>query len=263
MAVASVAISVPKPFSSGDAAEWFLRFDICSAANDWKDELKAVKLPTLLEGEALAAWLDLEEDDRKEYKTVRKLLVEALMPIGFTLLDKFHRLLPGESLSLFSHELKKLLEHAMPEIDQKTRDQLLLHQFVAGLPVQVSKQLRAVGATTELKSTVQRAKLLMSLEKQQPVAAITPTDPKRTLAEGTMNEKFDRLTEQVAALSAQVQQSRFANQRQQRYGQRYEQREPPRCFNCGRRGHIARNCFQTRGNSNGVPAQGNRHPTRE
>ena len=118
---------------------------------------------------------------------------EALMPIGFTLLDKFHsrRLLPGESLSLFSHELKKLLEHAMPEIDQKTRDQLLLHQFVAGLPVQVSKQLRAVGATTELKSTVQRAKLLMSLEEQQPVAAITPTDPKRTLAEGTMNVKFD------------------------------------------------------------------------
>ena len=56
----------------------------------------------------------------------------------------------------------------MPEIDQieKTRDQLLLHQFVAGLPMQVSKQLRAVRATTELKSTVQRAKLLMLLDEQ-------------------------------------------------------------------------------------------------
>ena len=204
MAVASIAISVQKPFSSGDAAKWFLRFDICSAANNWKDEVKAMKLLTLLEGEALAAWLDLGEDDRKEYKTVRKLLVEALMPIGFTLLDKFHtrRLLPGESLSLFSHELKKLLEHAMLEIDQKTRDQLLLHQFVAGLPMQVSKQLRAVGATTELKLTIQRAKLLMSLDEQQPTAAITSTEPKKTLADGTMSEKFDRLMEQVAALSA-------------------------------------------------------------
>ena len=148
MAVASVAISVPKPFSSGDAAdEWFLRFDICSAANDWT--VKAVKLPTLLagEGEALAAWLDLGEDDRKEYKPPA-----------------------GESLSLFSHELKKLLEHTMPEIDQKTRDQLLLHHFVAGQPMQlmqVSKQ------NSEL------FKPLMSLYEQQPVAAITPTDPKR------------------------------------------------------------------------------------
>ena len=37
--------------------------DLISAAHDWKDEVKAVKLPTLLEGEALAPWL--EEDDRK------------------------------------------------------------------------------------------------------------------------------------------------------------------------------------------------------
>ena len=42
------------------------------------------------------------------------------MPIGFTLLDKFHsrRLLLGESLSLFSHELKKLLKHAMHARDR-------------------------------------------------------------------------------------------------------------------------------------------------
>ena len=70
--------------------------------------------------------------------------------------------------------------------------------------MQVSKQLRAVGATIELKSTVQRAKLLMSLDacEQQSVAAITAMEPMRTLADGTMSEKFDTLTEQVAALSA-------------------------------------------------------------
>ena len=58
----------------------------------------------------------------------------------------------------------------------------------------------------------------MALDEQQPVAAITPTERKRTLADGTMSEKFDRLTEQVAVLSAlpQVQQSQFANQRQPR-----------------------------------------------
>ena len=45
---------VIKPFSEGNPAEWFQTFEICSIANDWADEVKAKKSPTLLEGEALA-----------------------------------------------------------------------------------------------------------------------------------------------------------------------------------------------------------------
>ena len=44
--------------------EWLQRFELCSAANGWKEETKAVKLPTLLEGDALAVWLDLNEDEK-------------------------------------------------------------------------------------------------------------------------------------------------------------------------------------------------------
>ena len=44
--------SIPKPFSSGDVVEWCQRFDLCSDANKWEDEVKAVKMPTLREGEA-------------------------------------------------------------------------------------------------------------------------------------------------------------------------------------------------------------------
>ena len=33
-------VSVPKVFASGDATEWFKRFDICSAANGWNDAAK-------------------------------------------------------------------------------------------------------------------------------------------------------------------------------------------------------------------------------
>ena len=60
------------------------------------------------------------------------------MPMGFTVLDKFHtrQLQSGEALSA-----RKLLDQAIPDIDSKTHDQLLLHQFVAGLPISVSKLL--------------------------------------------------------------------------------------------------------------------------
>ena len=47
-------------------------------------------MPTLVEGEALAAWLDLAEETKKDYETAKKQLIDGLMPISFTLLDKFH-----------------------------------------------------------------------------------------------------------------------------------------------------------------------------
>lgn len=46
-------IGVPKPFASGDVSEWCQQFEICSKANDWDNAMMALKLPMLLEGEAL------------------------------------------------------------------------------------------------------------------------------------------------------------------------------------------------------------------
>ena len=46
---------------SGDVREWFLRFEICSKANKWSKETMSLKLSTLLEGEALAVWVELSD----------------------------------------------------------------------------------------------------------------------------------------------------------------------------------------------------------
>ena len=64
--MATTHVSIPKPFSSGDAREWFLKFKICAEANGWDGNKKAKKLPTLFEGEALlVAWMVLTEDKKK------------------------------------------------------------------------------------------------------------------------------------------------------------------------------------------------------
>ena len=44
-------ISLPKPFASGDAKDWFQTFEIYLAANGWKAEDQAIKLQILLEGD--------------------------------------------------------------------------------------------------------------------------------------------------------------------------------------------------------------------
>ncbi len=146
--MASRHISVPKPFAAGDADEWFKRFEICCRANGWTEETKALKLPTLLEGEALAVWLELTAEQQEVYDTAKKEIVKKLSPAGFVFLDEFHqrKLRPSESLSVFVYDLKRLLEQVMPELsDKKAKEQLLLHQFLSGLPASIGRQLCATG----------------------------------------------------------------------------------------------------------------------
>ena len=140
-------ISVPTSFAGGDVGT-LQRFEICSRDAD----TKALKLPALLEGETLAIWMDLSTEEKDSYETVKQTLTSKLTPVSFVTLDEFHRrkLLPGEALSVFVQHLKKLLLQAMPALDTTTRDQLLLRQFVAGLPQAVSWQLRATGQAKDL-----------------------------------------------------------------------------------------------------------------
>ena len=108
-------ISLPTPFSSGDVKDWFQRFDICARANGWEAGTKAKKLPTLLEGGALAAWLELTYKQQEDYTKVKKAMEKAMMPMSFVSLDKFHcrSLRPGKAVSLYVHDLRKLLTHAL------------------------------------------------------------------------------------------------------------------------------------------------------
>ena len=129
-------------------------------------------MPTLLEGEAIAVWFDLTTEEQATYKTAKEKIVEQMTPACFMTLADFHRssLRPVESLSVYAHELKQLLEQALSAADANTSKQLL-HHFINGLPAHLSKQLHAVGEVTELKAAMERAKLLMTLEQEQEVSA--------------------------------------------------------------------------------------------
>ena len=252
----STHTSLPKPFASGNVREWLTRFDICGDANGWDEKVRAVKLPTLLEGEALATWLDLSDDERKNYGIVKEKLTAAMVSTSFTTLEQFHhrKLVPGEALSLFLHELKQLLDQAMPKLEARAREQLLLHQLLAGLPNAVSRQLRATGDAKDLTSTLERAKLLMSLEEEQPVASVSQSQRDCIVAE--LQGQVAALTEQVAALK-----------HQNTVGSRHsvEHTRSVQCFKCGKFGHIRRYCRSrfNQGNFNGMTAGGNSHSAQQ
>ena len=261
-------VSVPKVFALGDATEWFKRFDICSAANGWNDAAQG--LPTLLDGEALAVWLELDEDEQKDYKGAKQKIVDVLMPTEFVTLDKFHnrRLLPGEALSVFVHDLKKLLSHAMPGIEANAKDQLLLHQLMAGLPTSITKQLRASGEIKNFNDTVQRARLLLSIEEQHSVVAVGSSGQGVQELEQRLSAQIEALSEQVAALArpTEVKKCFYCKEagHLQRNCPKRRQPEQRKCYSCGKLGHLAKDCELHRENFNGVPAngRGNRYSPR-
>ena len=274
MSNSSKHISIPKTFSSGDADEWFSRFEICSKANDWNAATKATKLPTLLEGEALAVWLELTEEDKEDYSKAKKAIKNKLLPPAFSAVDKFNQrtLLPGEALPLFLHDLKRLLSHAMPELPQEARDRLLLHQFLNGLPPVISKQLRSTGDTRELEATVERARLLITIsesdQEQKSIASISrnDTEVKERCEVMQLTTQVAELTEQVAALTAKQTPHCFScngkGHLQQNCPNQRSYRQPifnRRCFRCGQTSHLQRDCWM-QGNDQGAPRAGHRRP---
>ena len=103
--------------------------------------------------------MDLMAEEKDNYKTTKQTLISKLTPASFVMLDEFHwqKLLSGEVLPMFFHHLKKLLPQVMPDLDTMMRDQLLLHQFMAGQHQAVRQQLRVTGEAKDLAATMERA----------------------------------------------------------------------------------------------------------
>ena len=153
------------------------------------------------------------------------------MPMGFISLDEFHqrKLRPGEAISVFVHDLKKLLEMAVPSLNKEAKGPLLLHQFVAGLPEAITRQLRASGEIRTLEAAVTRARLLMAVDSQPAAAIEEPTNEPSEVRQ--LKDKVAVLSEQVALLSTR-----------QRSTNQPLPRNRPHCFSCNQFGHVQHDC---------------------
>ena len=74
-------------------------------------------------------------------------LIAKMAPTEFVSFKEFHsqKLRLGEAITLYLYDLKRLLRQALPEMEADSSKPLLLRQFLSGLPIPISRQLRATG----------------------------------------------------------------------------------------------------------------------
>jgi len=267
--VAGMTTNVLPPTYDGRSAldRWLQRFAVCATANGWDAELQGQKLPAFLDGEALVVYLE-QPADRRTFKEVKAALTNAFLPPegrGEHLLNFEQRSLhDGESPRSYLFELKRLLDLAMPNMDATAREQLLFHQFVNGMPVDISMAIRSSPGCSSAEAALARSMALMNAKKLRPgaVAAVVDGAADAATSHATdLAERMDQLERELACLrTAASAESAGGNavavvaprppRKRPGYGrykfaQTFGGREAPkgpRCFSCLGFGHLARQC---------------------
>ena len=122
----------------------------------------------------------------------------------------------------------------MPDITGAAKEQLLLHQLLADLPVSISKQLRAAGDVVRVEIALERTHLLMALEVElEEKPSMVATIPEQHQQVRELKQQVEEPATQVAPL---VQHTTAQQQPQNLQC----------CFYCNKLGHFQRNCSKCR-----------------
>ena len=143
--------------------------------------------------------MELSEEEQQDIVRAKEKMIKKVVPTEFVSLEKFQKrkILPGKAILLYLHKLKTLVDQTMPGLAAKTKRQLLVHHFLAGLPISVNQQLQATGDTKVLDQVVEHAKLLMIVQEQ--TVAVTSKET----GVCKIHAQVSQLNEQVRAQNIQ------------------------------------------------------------
>lgn len=148
---------------TGDFLEWIQKLELVAKLQ--KVEGLQQFLPLFLSGGAFAVYQGLSEEDKDDYKAVRRHLISAFSVGPFKAYEDFvaRRCAVGEAVDVYLADLTRLALLVSPE----RNEQWLLSAFVCGLPDDVKAQMQAACSlkTMALPEVVEKARSLVTTKE--------------------------------------------------------------------------------------------------
>ena len=256
----------PDKFNGGldeNWTAWLQKYNQIAAVNGWTPAQQAQYLGLALTGDAQLFYQAIPAATRNgPLAALVQALTARFAPPQRAELHraefKARRQRKDESLSAFCEAVRSAASRAYPAMAVGDRDMLARDQYLSGLDSRTMrircKELHPATLDEALQAALHQQAITQSEESDAPVlptCAIAPT-PVDTLT-ATMDKilaRLDRL--ETSAAPPQIPQSTAR-----------QARPPITCYNCGRRGHISRECRSPRTRpSSGGWQSGNRGPQR-
>lgn len=277
--MAAKPVVLPEPFDGTTSwEEWSFHFENVANVNAWDDAQKLQWIRVRLTGRAQKALQHLPEAAQATYPATKAALKARFDPESrqtrYQAEFQARRKKPSEGWADFAEDLQSLVDKAYPALQNEARERLAINSYLQQLTdPQVAFSVRqkrpetlddAVAATLEMESyalPTAHAGVVSTLqpepESEPETASVAAIDPIERLT-----NIVQRLTEQVETLKLETSKAAHppADSNPDRRGWRgrgiRRQSAGPRafdgeCWNCHRRGHIARNCTQDRPSGQG------------
>ena len=231
--------------TSGEFSVWIEKLELVATLQKITDKLAF--LPLFLSGPAFSVYQQLSDDIKADYDKLKKELTTAFSTNPFSSYEQLRNrvLSEGESVDVYLADLRRLVNL----MGQTVADPLLRCAFVAGLPTDISLQLKSTVnvESMELSTLVSKARAMLATRSGNSSYVCAGVAKNRAAnfqcynCSGTGHIARNCTSERKsksAALPTRVR----------------------RCYVCGSVDHLANRCPQRAGNGNGVVSASDTHP---
>ena len=251
----------PEPYDGkSDWPEYLVYFEQLAEVYGWDHPTMAVVLGLSLRGDARSVLASLSLAQRRDYAVLRDALTQAFRPTQQIYLYqaelKNRVKKPSESLSDLGRDIVRLTKLAYPTADPETRETVAISAFLDALPGNAMEtrmsvlrarprtMLEVVALAIEVETVVETS----SHRRARRDVHQLDDEPKSTETE---SEKLRKAVEQLTVTVKSLDEKSTSGQPFHKNSeQAKDKRELRKCYNCGKPGHMKKDCRKP-------PKQGN------